>query len=106
MCPRRQLCHYSRAEPHSQLVSLGLCGVCPSCRLIQLNFSSRPRDQEQWVSLWRNMRSAFRPHPNVLGHPNPKVRALCLTDTAEAAAAAAERWAEVEKDWCVTELQL
>eukprot|EP01051_Picozoa_sp_SAG22_P012621 SAG22_NODE_1330_length_4709_cov_25.747722_1_plen_372_part_00 len=69
----------------------------PDRRLIQLNFSSRPVDSEQWVSLYRNMQSAFRPHPRVLRHPNRRIRALCIANTTEAAAEAAAHWAAVEK---------
>ena len=35
---------------------------------------------------WRNMQSAFRPHPSVLNHPSARVRRLALGTEQEAAA--------------------
>lgn len=71
----------------------------PDRRLLQLNFSSRPKNTEQWVSLWRNMSSGFRPHPKLLAHTNPKIRALCVAPSTEEAAKLAAHYAEVEKSW-------
>ena len=68
-------------------------------RLLQLNFSSRPKNTEQWVSLWRNMSSGFRPHPKLLAHTNPKIRALCVAPSTEEAAKLAAHYAEAEKSW-------
>lgn len=71
----------------------------PDRRLLQLNFSSRPRSITQWVSIYRNMQSGFRPHPKVLRHSNPKIRALCLSPSATEAVRLFTLYREIEKDW-------
>lgn len=70
----------------------------PDRRLLQLNFSSRPKATTEWVSMYRNMQSGFRPHPKVLGHQNPRIRSLCLASASEAAELY-EHYAELEKNW-------